>query len=40
LWLVESYRNQFSVELNANGIDGLVAALVAKNKQFESAEKK
>ena len=40
LWLVESYRNQFSVELNAKGIDGLLAALVAKNKQFESPEKK
>jgi phospholipid transport system substrate-binding protein len=40
LWLVESYRNQFSVELNAKGIDGLLTALVAKNKQFEVAEKK
>jgi phospholipid transport system substrate-binding protein len=40
LWLVESYRNQFSTELNARGIDGLISLLVSKNKQFESAEKK
>jgi phospholipid transport system substrate-binding protein len=40
LWLVESYRNQFSSELNARGIDGLIALLVSKNKQFETAEKK
>jgi phospholipid transport system substrate-binding protein len=40
LWLVESYRNQFSTELNAKGIDGLLDLLIAKNKQFESPEKK
>jgi phospholipid transport system substrate-binding protein len=40
LWLVESYRNQFSSELNAKGIDGLLDLLIAKNKQFESPEKK
>ncbi len=40
LWLVESYRNQFSAELNATGIDGLLELLIAKNKQFESPEKK
>ncbi len=40
LWLVESYRNQFSAELNAKGIDGLLELLIAKNKQFESPDKK
>jgi phospholipid transport system substrate-binding protein len=39
VWLVETYRNQFSSELNAKGVDGLLASLVAKNKQFESGEK-
>lgn len=27
LWLVENYRTQFATEINAGGIDGLIAAL-------------
>ncbi len=32
VWLVETYRTQFSQEINANGIDGLIAKLVERNK--------
>ncbi len=32
LWLVDTYRNQFAQEINANGIDGLIAALAQRNK--------
>jgi phospholipid transport system substrate-binding protein len=32
LWLVETYRTQFSQEINARGIDGLIAALSQRNK--------
>lgn len=32
LWLVETYRTQFSQEINARGIDGLIAALAQRNK--------
>lgn len=32
VWLVETYRSQFAAEVNAKGIDGLIAALVARNK--------
>ena len=31
-WLVDTYRSQFAQEVNKNGIDGLIAALVARNK--------
>jgi len=27
VWLIENYRNQFSQQINQNGIDGLIAAL-------------
>jgi phospholipid transport system substrate-binding protein len=30
--LVETYRNQFTKEINAAGIDALIASLVARNK--------
>ena len=40
LWLVESYRNQFSDELNAKGLEGLIASLENKNRQFEGGDKK
>lgn len=33
VWLVETYRNQFAQEINAKGIDGLIAALVARNAE-------
>jgi phospholipid transport system substrate-binding protein len=32
IWLVETYRNQFTKEINAAGIDALIASLVARNK--------
>ena len=32
IWLVETYRTQFSQEINARGIDGLIAALTQRNK--------
>ena len=32
VWLVDTYRTQFAQEINARGIDGLIAALAARNK--------
>lgn len=32
VWLVETYRSQFRAEINARGIDGLIATLVGMNK--------
>lgn len=32
VWLVETYRSQFTQEINAKGIDGLIAALSERNK--------
>ena len=32
VWMVETYRTQFAQEINAKGIDGLVAALAERNK--------
>ncbi|WP_332813404.1 MlaC/ttg2D family ABC transporter substrate-binding protein [Ramlibacter sp.] len=32
VWLVDTYRSQFAQEVNANGIDGLITALAARNK--------
>ncbi len=32
VWLVETYRSQFASEINAKGIDGLIAALAERNK--------
>jgi len=32
VWLVDTYRSQFAQEINAKGIDGLIAALEARNK--------
>lgn len=31
VWLVETYRSQFAQEINAKGIDGLIASLAARN---------
>ena len=38
VWLVETYRNQFAQEINAKGIDGLIASLSERNKS-NSAKK-
>jgi len=32
VWLVETYRSQFAQEINAKGIDGLIASLAERNK--------
>lgn len=32
VWLVETYRSQFAAEINAKGIDGLIATLTERNK--------
>lgn len=32
IWLVDTYRTQFGQEINAKGIDGLIAALADRNK--------
>ena len=32
VWLVDTYRTQFSQQINSKGIDGLIDALVARNK--------
>ena len=32
VWLVETYRGQFTQEIGANGIDGLIATLSQRNK--------
>jgi phospholipid transport system substrate-binding protein len=37
LWLIESYRNQFTQVVTAGGIDGLIRDLQAKNKSLSSS---
>jgi len=32
IWLIESYRNQFTKEVSAGGIDGLINSLAERNK--------
>jgi phospholipid transport system substrate-binding protein len=32
VWLVETYRSQFSQEINAKGVDGLIASLSERNR--------
>jgi phospholipid transport system substrate-binding protein len=32
IWLVENYRSQFSKEINAGGVDGLIQSLSDRNK--------
>jgi phospholipid transport system substrate-binding protein len=32
VWLVETYKTQFSQEINAKGIEGLIESLAARNK--------
>ena len=32
VWLVETYRGQFAQEINAKGLDGLIAALAQRNR--------
>jgi len=39
IWLVENYRSQFAQEINAKGIDGLIASLADRNKTNARASK-
>ena len=39
VWLVETYRNQFSQEINANGIDGLIKTLASRSSMPATAGK-
>jgi phospholipid transport system substrate-binding protein len=32
IWLVDTYRTQFGQEINAKGLDGLIAVLSERNK--------
>jgi phospholipid transport system substrate-binding protein len=40
VWLVETYRSQFAQEINAKGVDGLIASLVERNRSNAAAGKK
>ena len=39
VWLVENYRTQFAQEINAKGIDGLIATLAQRNKTNAGSSK-
>jgi phospholipid transport system substrate-binding protein len=39
IWLVENYKTQFAQEINAKGVDGLIASLVDRNKSNARASK-
>jgi phospholipid transport system substrate-binding protein len=38
VWLIEAYRGQFSQELSARGMDGLIQALAERNSKFTQAK--
>ena len=38
VWLVETYRSQFAQEINAKGVDGLIAALELRNQRNAQAK--
>ena len=40
VWLVENYRSQFAQEINAKGVDGLIASLAERNKSNARAGSK
>ena len=40
VWLVDTYRSQFAQEINAKGIDGLIATLSERNKSNAAASAK
>ena len=40
VWLVETYRTQFAQEINAKGVDGLIASLVQRNQSNNAGGKK
>jgi phospholipid transport system substrate-binding protein len=40
VWLVDTYRSQFSQEINAKGIDGLISVLAERNKSNAAGDVK
>lgn len=40
VWLVDTYRSQFAQEINAKGLDGLIATLSERNKSNAAASTK
>ena len=38
VWLVDNYRSQFAQEINAKGVDGLIASLADRNKSNAAAK--
>ena len=39
VWLVDNYRTQFAAEVNAKGVDGLIASLAERNKTNRASSK-
>jgi phospholipid transport system substrate-binding protein len=39
VWLVETYRSQFAQEINAKGVDGLIATLAERNRSNAAGKK-
>ena len=39
IWLVDTYRNQFTTEINARGLDGLITALTERNRASAAARR-
>jgi len=40
IWLVDNYRSQFAQEVNAKGVDGLIASLAERNQANRKADAK
>lgn len=40
VWLVQTYRTQFAQEINAKGVDGLIAALAERNRSNAASDSK
>ncbi|MEY4363495.1 MAG: hypothetical protein RLZZ24_847 [Pseudomonadota bacterium] len=40
IWLVDNYRSQFAQEINAKGVDGLIASLAERNQANRRADAK
>ena len=39
VWLVENYRSQFASEIQQGGVDGLIKALVERNRQLAEGKR-
>ncbi len=39
VWLVDTYRTQFAQEINAKGVDGLIASLATRNQNNATAKR-